>query len=248
MRIALWTCTLAALPALVRAQAPAASEPAASEPGPSAPAAKDASLPYRAGERVLGVWLAASFSPSAVFGRITDRRVVLTGLRLEHVIESAGSVTTTYTLDVHPIAVVTNTPRYAMQWVRAQNGARVRLLVETSRAPAVGVGASPLGLQFYSAPRGGTRIFAGGSAGGIWFNRDMPVAYARRFNFTLQLGTGVELAARSGGALVVGYKFHHLSNAGTARANPGMDGHLVYVGVMRRRAGRSATVATARSE
>jgi hypothetical protein len=104
---------------------------------------------------------------------------------------------------------------------------------------------SPIGLQFYSARSGGARLFAGGSAGAIWFNRDMPVAGARRFNFALQLGTGVELAARNGGALVLGYKFHHLSNAGTARANPGIDGHVVYVGLMRRRVTRGVGVAAA---
>jgi hypothetical protein len=223
-------CTLMALPAALRAQAPSANETYHA---------------YRPGDRAFGGWVGASLLPSAVFGRITDRRLVLTGLRLERVLESDGAVTTTYTLDLHPIAVVTNTPRYGLRWVREENGALVRQLVETSRAPVVGIGASPLGLQFYSTPRGGTRLFAGGSAGGIWFNREMPVAYARRFNFALELGTGVEITARNGSGLVLGYKFHHLSNAGTALANPGVDAHLVYVGVMRRRAGRGAPVAAA---
>jgi len=243
MRAALWTYALVALPAVVPAQAPAANEPGASEPAAATPPGKETYHTYRAGDRVFGLWLGASLSPSAVFGRITDRRLLLTGVRMERVLESRGSVTTTYTLDVHPIAVVTNTPRYSMLRIRDRSGILVDRLVETSRAPVIGAGVSPLGLQFYSARRGGTRIFAGGSAGGIWFNRDMPVAYARRFNFALQLGTGIERAARSGGGLVLGYKFHHLSNAGTARANPGIDGHVIYVGLTRRRGARSGEVA-----
>jgi hypothetical protein len=222
MRAALWICTLTALPAVVRAQAPFDTA--------------------HAGDHVFGVWAGASLSSVAVFGTVTDRRLVLTGLRYERVVERAGSVTTAYTFDVHPIAVVTNTPRY-VQRTRHRGGVVFNEVVETGRSPAVGVGVSPLGLQLYSTPFGNARLFGGGSAGGIWFNRDMPMVGARPFNFALQLGTGVELTARSGGALVVGYKFHHLSNGGTADVNPGIDGHVFYVGLMRRRGTRVATIA-----
>lgn len=224
MRAALWMCTFSALPAVAIAQS---------------------SVPdsMRAGDRVFGVWAGASVSSVAVFGRITDRRLLLTGLRYERILESSGSAMTAYTFDVHPIAVVTNTPRYAFRTIRAPNGASLVQMVETERSSVVGAGFSPLGLQFYSTRHGNTRLFGGGSAGGIWFNRDIPMEGARRFNFALQLGTGVELTARNGGALVLGYKFHHLSNAGTARINPGMDGHVFYLGLMRRRAGHAATLA-----
>jgi hypothetical protein len=216
MRAALWICTLSALPAVVGAQA----------------AVTDV---LERGQHGFGVWAGASLSASALFGKITDRRLFLSGLRYERVLESTGAVTTTYTLDVHPLAVVTNTPRYVIQWLRAPNGALFPELIETSRASVVGAGISPLGVQFYSRSQGATRFFAGSSIGGVWFNREMPVFGARRFNFALQLGGGAEIASRSGGVLVVGYQFHHLSNAGTADANPGMDGHVVYLGVMRRR-------------
>jgi Lipid A 3-O-deacylase (PagL) len=214
MRAALWMSTLIALPAALRAQAPASDV-------------------LERGQRSLGMWAGASLSSSAVFGTITDRRLFLSGLRLEYVLESTGAVTTTYTLDVHPLAVVTNTPRYGLQRVRDRDGTFVNYLVESGRSSVIGAGMSPLGLQFYSRARRGARLFGGGSAGAIWFNREMPVAYARRFNFALQLGGGAEVATE-GGVLVLGYKFHHLSNAGTAPSNPGMDGHVFYVGVMRR--------------
>jgi hypothetical protein len=225
MRAALWMCTLTALPAVVRAQTPPDSS--------------------HAGERHFGIWAGASLSAAAAFGTITDRRLVLTGLRYERTIETRGSVTTAYTFDLHPIAVVTNTPQYSEQQIRARNGIVFNQIVETGRSPVVGAGFSPLGLQLYSARFGNARLFGGGSAGGIWFNRDMPMAGARRFNFALQLGTGVELTARSGASLVLGYKFHHLSNAGTAQVNPGMDGHLLYVGLMRRRGTPLETIAKA---
>ena len=228
MRVALWMCTLVALPAVTRAQESAVDS-------------------VHTGGGVFGAWAGASLSSVAVFGTITDRRLVLTGLRYERAVEN-GSVTTTYTFDLHPLAVVTNTPRYGMERLRAPNGVVFSQLVETGRSPVVGAGISPLGLQIYSAPRGNTRLFGGGSAGGIWFNRDMPMVGARRFNFALQLGGGLEVTSRNGGALVLGYKFHHLSNAGTARVNPGMDDHVLYVGVMRRRAERVTVLAKGAGE
>jgi hypothetical protein len=216
MRAALLISALSALPVLVGAQTQAANT-------------------HHAGEHVFGVWAGASLSPAAVFGTITDRRLVLTGLRYEYVLASSGGSSTAYTLDLHPLAVVTNTPEYALQRVRLRNGTVGSQLVETGRSPVKGVGISPFGLQVYTARVGFARFFAGGSAGGMWFARQMPVANARRFNFALQAGAGAELLSRGGGVLLVGYKFHHLSNAGTAPANPGLDGHVVYMGLMRRR-------------
>jgi hypothetical protein len=212
MRAVLLICSLTVLPAVLPAQAPA--------PHPL--------------ERSLGLWAGASLSPSALFGTITDRQLILTGLRLEYVLESAGTVTTTYFVDLHPLAVVTNTPLYGVAEIRPGSRRPMSQTVETGRAPAIGAGLSPLGLQLYTSRLGGARLFAGSSIGGLWFNREMPIAGAHRFNFALQAGGGIELASRTG-AVVVGYKFHHLSNAGTAAQNPGLDAHVFYVGLMRRR-------------
>ena len=143
-------------------------------------------------------------------------------------------MTTTYFVDLHPLAVVTNTPLYGVEEIRMDGRSMIQT-VETGRALAVGAGLSPLGLQLYTSRLGGARFFAGSSVGGLWFNREMPIAGAHRFNFALQAGGGIELANRTGGAVVVGYKFHHLSNAGTAAQNPGLDAHVLYVGLVRRR-------------
>ena len=62
-----------------------------------------------------------------------------------------------------------------------------------------------------------------------------PVPQARRFNVTAEFGGGFEVVRASGGAVVVGYKRHHLSNAGSALANPGLESDVCYVGLRRRR-------------
>jgi lipid A 3-O-deacylase len=55
---------------------------------------------------------------------------------------------------------------------------------------------------------------------------------ATQFNFTAQLGGGVQLFTSSRrAALDLGYKYHHISNANLGNRNPGMDSHMLFIGV-----------------
>jgi lipid A 3-O-deacylase PagL len=109
----------------------------------------------------------------------------------------------------------------------------------TGRSAVVGAGILPTGFQLYTRSVRPVRFFLGAAGGLLWFTRDTPVPDARRMNFAADAGVGAELLSHDGRVLVVGYKFQHLSNGGTARLNPGFDTHLMYVGVMRRRARRT---------
>ena len=64
--------------------------------------------------------------------------------------------------------------------------------------------------------------------GPMWSNRRVPAATSR-FNFDSQLGFGVALGARS--PWRIGYRFQHISNAGTAGRNPGLEVHSFLLGV-----------------
>ena len=89
----------------------------------------------------------------------------------------------------------------------------------------------PINMKFVE----GARVFGGGAVGALWFTRDTPVPDSRRFNLTFEYGGGVELPISETRTVVAGYKFHHFSNAYTAPRNPGVDGNVLYLGVMRRR-------------
>ena len=52
----------------------------------------------------------------------------------------------------------------------------------------------------------------------------------RRTNFTLEAGGGVRVRIGAAQWAQLGYKYHHISNAGTAFANPGLDGNVLYAG------------------
>lgn len=207
----------------------------------AAPARTPASVPGRgAGSRFVGAWLGGSpDSPTrgGIGGTTPDREFVLAGLRAEWVLDVAGPVALAATADLVPLAVVTRTPTYRPRTVVPPDPRFPTFTYpeQTGARPVYGAGASPFGLALY-APRGGrVRAFAGAAAGGLWFTRNTPVPDARRFNFTAEFGGGIELARASGGALVLAYKRHHLSNAGSAPANPGLDANVVYVGILRRR-------------
>jgi lipid A 3-O-deacylase PagL len=210
---------LALAPALAIAQAP--TEPA----------------PHRA-ERLIGGWVGASVAPSTRFGYIDDRRFVVAGLRAQYLLDTFGPVALASTIDVIPLAVLSNTPTYETLSIPRLDGTIFHVKSVTGRSAVYGAGIAPAGFQLYTRSVRPARFFIGASGGLLWFTRDTPVPDARRMNFTAEGGAGAELLSRDGRAVVVGYKFQHMSNGGTARLNPGFDSHLLYIGLMHRRGGR----------
>ncbi|HEY2026250.1 MAG TPA: acyloxyacyl hydrolase [Gemmatimonadaceae bacterium] len=92
------------------------------------------------------------------------------------------------------------------------------------------VGASPFGLEV-AAPLGGrVRAYGAAAAGALLFTRPFPVPEARRLNFTLEYGGGVLVRSGRDRWIQLGYKYHHLSNAYTAKLNPGLDANVFYAG------------------
>jgi hypothetical protein len=189
-------------------------------------------------ERFYGGWMGASVAPASEFGYVTDRQLFVAALRAQYLLHAFESMAIASTIDLVPLAVLSNTPDYEVRSSRErdENGASFKTV--TGRSPVLGAGFMPAGLQLYTLSTHPMRLFLGASAGLLWFTRDTPVPDARRMNISAEAGGGVEILARDGRALVIGYRFQHLSNAGTAPMNPGFDTHLVYVGVMRRRAAR----------
>jgi hypothetical protein len=196
----------------------------------------------RPAERFVGGWVGASVASSSRFGYVTDRRLLVAGVRLQYLVGTLGPIAIASILDFVPLAILSNTPDYEMRRFRQRDGSVVTGRAETGRSPVLGAGIAPLGLQLYAHSTRSVRPFVGASVGTLWFARNTPVPDARRLNISAEAAGGVELLSRDGRALVLGYKFQHLSNAGTARQNPGVDAHVVYVGVMQRRGRRPPRV------
>ena len=69
-----------------------------------------------------------------------------------------------------------------------------------------------------------------GGAGLLWTSLDVP-EIDRVFNFTIVYGLGIRTVPRLGPGLVVEVRNHHISNAGTAGENLGLNAAAVVVGV-----------------
>jgi hypothetical protein len=67
------------------------------------------------------------------------------------------------------------------------------------------------------------------STGPMWTTRRVPAATSR-FNFITQAGIGTVLFPRQRMAIIVGYRFAHISNAGLAPRNPGLNVHTLLIG------------------
>jgi hypothetical protein len=99
------------------------------------------------------------------------------------------------------------------------------------RAYANGVGGSPIGAQVNFVHFHRVEPFLTSGGGFLYFNHRM-FGTTQQFNFTAQLGGGVQLFTSSRRtAIDLGYKYHHISNANLANQNPGLDSHMLFVGL-----------------
>lgn len=99
------------------------------------------------------------------------------------------------------------------------------------RAYAYGTGGSPIGAQVNFVHYRHVEPFLTSGGGFLYFNHRM-FATTQQFNFTAQLGGGVQLFTSSRrSAIDLGYKYHHISNANLANTNPGLDSHMFFIGL-----------------
>jgi hypothetical protein len=188
----------------------------------------------------LGVWAGASFyAPGGTFlGGESNRDLYLAGVRAEWMLVSRESFAVAATVDAIPLAIVTRNPYYTNQvigYAVSRRGERVSVLQQTGRGPVYGFGASPLGAEVIGPKLRAVRPYFAAAGGFLWFTRNTPEPEARRLNATFEVGGGLRVNRGERHALLLGWKFHHLSNAWTAPYNPGLDGNVFYVGLVGRR-------------
>ena len=131
-----------------------------------------------------------------------------------------------YSMSVFPLALVRNnplTPSIPVEggWVVAYG---------SPRATSLGSGLHPLGA------RGGWGLgrmtaYGGLSAGMIVFDKATPGSNASHANFSGDLEVGVRVAIADGVDLMAGYQFNHVSNAAFGEENPGLDSHMIRIGL-----------------
>lgn len=64
----------------------------------------------------------------------------------------------------------------------------------------------------------------------MYFKKPFPDDRGVPFNFTLELGGGLEIVLLKNASLTLGYKYHHMSNGQFGQINPGVDSNVFYAG------------------
>jgi opacity protein-like surface antigen len=82
---------------------------------------------------------------------------------------------------------------------------------------------SPLGYKLSLSPGRRVQPFVTGLGGFAVSPRDIPVFNSSAFNFTFEMGAGVQIYSTHTRSCQLEYRYHHLANTGGGSANPGID-------------------------
>jgi len=165
------------------------------------------------GTNEFGVWAGGSPESVKLIGRTEDRNLFLLGLRYGRVLAAWDSISLQYTLDLFPVAFM-----FEPDSVRRE------------RSTIYGGGLSPVGFKLNFGQQSRIKPFIAYSFGFLYFEEDAPVPGSSRFNLATEIGLGVQYFLAPKSAISLGYKLHHISNAGRSDRNPGVDFHLFYAG------------------
>ena len=159
-------------------------------------------------------WFAGAFENGHAFSSTIGARNYQLESRYERLLYSGQPFAVRWVFDTVPVALVGD-----------------RYTSTGRRAYSYGFGASPIGAQVNFVHYRHIEPFLTSGGGFLYFNHRM-FGTTQQFNFTAQLGGGLQLFTPSRRtALDLGYKYHHISNANLADQNPGLDSHMLFVGL-----------------
>ena len=158
-----------------------------------------------------GIWFDGQFGNGHAFGATTNSRMYQIEARYGRLVYTNRLLALRYIAEVIPLSLVGDPQA---------NGQRVY---------AHGAGGSPIGTQINFLYNRRVQPFLTSGGGFLYFDRQM--FGATQFNFTAQVATGVQVFTSRHRSIDFGYKYHHISNANLGRINPGMDSHMLFVGV-----------------
>ncbi len=131
-----------------------------------------------------------------------------------------------------PSWMMTITDPIGDSWYRGQFSLGAEMVYLEFREPIVthGIGFTPR-IKYTFVALGRLRPYAEFTGGPFWTDLGGRIReQANEFNFILSGGVGVSWFITSQAAINVGYRFHHISNAGTAFPNLGLNASLPFAG------------------
>jgi opacity protein-like surface antigen len=188
----------------------------------AAAAAQTNGATLRRWNQEVGVWGAFSPDSTVGIGTATNRAFFELNGQYALTIWTPRGIAVKWVSEVVPVALLNEPKEYYFTNHKLTN----------SRAGATTYagGVTPLGMQVNL--RNGHRVqpFVDAHGGLLYFTRQEPVPQSSQFNFTFNFGAGVQVFTGRRTSVLVGYKYHHISNNETAPQNPGIDNSEAYAG------------------
>lgn len=157
-------------------------------------------------------WFGGQFANKHAFSDTVDGRLYQVENRYSRLVYAGGPFAVRWVAEIVPMTLVGD------PWHTK------------GRQYAYGGGGSPIGAQVNWVHYRRIEPFLTSGGGFLYFNRSM--FNATHFNFTAQLGSGVQVFSSSRRrSLDVGCEYHHISNANLGNVNHGMDSLVLFVGV-----------------
>jgi hypothetical protein len=169
------------------------------------------------GSGVTGSWL-GEVRP---YMTVTDP--TMKAIALNFPLQPAYSSVISFTSPVPVDTPVTSTPQNVILVAHNQVYAGTATYIGGTRSTYVS-GFSPLGYKLSMMPRHRMQPFVTALAGLAFSPRNIPVFNSSSFNYTFELGAGVEIYQTHSRSCQFEYRYHHLANTGgSGTANPGVD-------------------------
>ena len=215
---------------LVAAALASVSVPCSSQVDTASRTSTDIPAPQSLGARPASLWVWVQSGPASFhndrLGGFAGARLLASGVRWHHTLHRSDR----FAVATIPDLVTVSSLSRINDWRVTGSGIR-RALVLSKDGHATGIGTLPLAIRAAldeSKPLG---AFLDLSAGLQYFFRAIPDARATRLNAQLMGGAGLRGAVGQRLEAELAYRLLHISNGGTARANPGLNFHQIAVGV-----------------
>ena len=170
-----------------------------------------------------GVWGGISFNAPTLIGKTPDARFGNIGLRYGRVLAASKTFAFEWTIDAIPLSILSNKRPTVVP-------AGLGFAIVLTRKSVYAWGAAPIGLKFNFRRNRRVQPFAQTTGGFLYFNEQVPIAGAARFNFTFDFSGGVQIVNTNRHAFTIGYKYQHISNGYRANFNPGVDVQMIFAG------------------
>jgi len=167
------------------------------------------------GDQEFSIWAGGSVNSVQILARTPGATLSTLGMRYSRVIHRWTKGTLKYNAEVTLASYLT--------YPEFKPGRK--------RIDDFGSGVAPLGFQYNFRPNQKVQPFIFSSGGFLLLEKPFPDERGKKFNFTFKLGAGIQVYHGQAYGLIIGYTFHHFSNAETGQVNPGVDSNLLYIGI-----------------